>query len=147
MGRFNPDGSLGTCNACHSRHEFSKALARQPEACGKCHMGPDHPQIEIFNESKHGIAFHNKIAEMNLDHPEWVVGRDYSAAPSCATCHMSRYMTADGIVEVNHDLGLRNSLDAPAADLTGHDVALRDDRRNRPDRGERRHLGARSETT
>jgi len=109
IGRFNPDGSLGTCNACHSRHGFSKALARQPEACGKCHMGPDHPQIEIFNESKHGIAFRNQLAEMNLDHPEWVVGRDYSAAPTCATCHMSAYQTAAGIQPVTHDVGLRIS--------------------------------------
>ena len=129
MGRFNPDGSLGTCNACHSRHEFSKALARQPEACGKCHMGPDHPQIEIFNESKHGIAFHNKLAEMNLDHPEWVVGRDYSAAPTCATCHMSRYETADGIVEVNHDIGLRNSwtLRPPVSKVTTSHTATIDE--------------------
>ena len=109
MGRFNPDGSLGTCNACHPRHSFSKALARQPENCGKCHMGPDHPQFEVYNESKHGISFRNRLSEMNLDHPQWVVGRDYSAAPTCATCHMSAYKTADGIVPVNHDVGLRIS--------------------------------------
>jgi len=109
MGRFNPDGSLGTCNACHSRHAFSKALARQPENCGKCHMGPDHPQFEIYNESKHGIAFRNRLGEMNLNHPEWVVGRDYSAAPTCATCHMSAYRTASGTVPASHDVGLRIS--------------------------------------
>ncbi len=109
MGRFNPDGSLGSCNACHPRHSFSKALARQPENCGKCHMGPDHPQFEIYNESKHGIAFHNRLSEMSLDRPEWVVGRDYSAAPTCATCHMSAYNTADGTQPVNHDIGLRVS--------------------------------------
>lgn len=109
MGRFNPDGSLGTCNACHPRHSFSKALARQPDNCGKCHMGPDHPQFEIYNESKHGISFHNRLAEMNLDDPEWVVGRDYSAAPTCATCHMSAYRTAEGVMGVNHDVGLRIS--------------------------------------
>ncbi len=109
IGRFNPDGSLGTCNACHSRHTFSKALARQPENCGKCHMGPDHPQIEIYNESKHGIAFRNQQNEMNLDDPDWIVGDDYSAAPTCATCHMSAYRTADGVQPVNHDVGLRIS--------------------------------------
>ena len=120
MGRFNPDGSLGSCNACHSRHSFSKALARQPENCGKCHMGPDHPQIEVFNESKHGIAFRNQLAEMNLDDPNWIVGEDYSAAPTCATCHMSRYRTADGLVDVNHDIGLRISwtLRPPISKLT-----------------------------
>lgn len=48
IGRINPDGSEGSCSACHQRHRFSAALARQPENCGKCHMGPDHPQIEIY---------------------------------------------------------------------------------------------------
>lgn len=104
MGRINADGSMGSCNACHSRHTFSKALARQPDNCGKCHMGPDHPQIEIYNESKHGIAFRNRLSQINLD-PEWVVGKDYSAAPTCATCHMSRTKTQP----VTHDVGLRIS--------------------------------------
>jgi hydroxylamine dehydrogenase len=49
IGRVNPDGSKGSCAACHGRHGFSSAQARQPENCGKCHMGPDHPQIEIYN--------------------------------------------------------------------------------------------------
>ena len=49
IGRVNPDGSRGTCAACHGRHGFSSAQARQPENCGMCHMGPDHPQAEIYN--------------------------------------------------------------------------------------------------
>ena len=61
-------------------------MARQPEVCGKCHMGPDHPQIEIYVESKHGIAFRTRLAEMNLESDSWVLGEDYTAAP---TCHMS----------------------------------------------------------
>lgn len=89
VGRLNLDGSRGSCAACHTRHSFSRAQARQPENCGKCHMGPDHPQIEIYNESKHGIAFRAHIDEMNLDSKEWVAGEDYIAAPTCATCHMS----------------------------------------------------------
>jgi formate-dependent nitrite reductase cytochrome c552 subunit len=89
IGRMNPDGSKGTCAACHGRHSFSSALARQPENCGKCHLGPDHPQIEIYNESKHGIQYRANIAKMNLDSKSWIVGKDYSAAPTCATCHMS----------------------------------------------------------
>lgn len=103
VGRINPDGSMGSCNACHSRHTFSRALARQPDNCGKCHMGPDHPQIEVYNESKHGIAFRNRLADMNLDSPDWIVGQDYSAAPTCATCHMS----ATREQPITHDLGLR----------------------------------------
>lgn len=111
MGRLNPDGSKGSCHACHSRHAFQAKLARSPENCGKCHMGPDHPQIEIYNESKHGIAFYANRSEMALDKEgEWVLGRDYSAAPTCATCHISSYMTPQGIFVANsHDVGERIS--------------------------------------
>jgi len=103
MGRVNPDGSEGSCTACHQRHEFSVAQARQPENCGKCHMGPDHPQIEIYKESKHGINYYANKARMNLESEKWVVGEDYSAAPTCATCHMSA--TSD--MPVTHNVGLR----------------------------------------
>jgi len=105
IGRVNLDGSKGACSACHSRHVFSKAMARQPEVCGKCHMGPDHPQIEIFEESKHGIAFRTRIDEMNLKSASWVLGRDYTAAPTCATCHMS----ATTHQPLTHDVGARIS--------------------------------------
>lgn len=103
IGRINPDGSEGSCAACHSRHNFSAAQARNPENCGKCHMGPDHPQIEIYNESKHGIAYQANKDRMNMNSSKWVVGEDYSAAPTCATCHMSA--TKD--MDVNHNVGLR----------------------------------------
>ncbi len=105
IGRVNLDGSLGSCSACHSRHAFSKAMARQPEVCGKCHMGPDHPQIEIYEESKHGIAYRTRLDEMNLKSDRWVVGVDYSAAPTCATCHMS----ATKAQNTTHDVGARIS--------------------------------------
>lgn len=103
MGRVNPDGSEGSCSACHQRHEFSVAQARQPETCGKCHLGPDHPQVEIYNESKHGIAYYASKDRMNLDSAKWIVGEDYSVAPTCATCHMS----ATKEMPVTHDVGLR----------------------------------------
>ncbi|WP_420266968.1 multiheme c-type cytochrome [Candidatus Magnetominusculus dajiuhuensis] len=103
MGRINPDGSEGSCSACHQRHDFSVAQARQPENCGKCHMGPDHPQIEIYNESKHGINYYANKDKMNLDSNKWVLGEDYSTAPTCATCHMSA--TKD--MPVTHNVGLR----------------------------------------
>ena len=111
MGRLNPDGSKGSCHACHSRHAFQAKLSRSPENCGKCHMGPDHPQIEIYNESKHGIAFYANRDRMNLDKiGDWVLGRDYSAAPTCATCHISSYMTPQGVFDANsHDVGERIS--------------------------------------
>jgi hypothetical protein len=103
IGRINPDGSEGSCSACHQRHAFSVAQARRPENCGKCHMGPDHPQIEIYNESKHGINYRANPDRMNLDGAKWVVGEDYFAAPTCATCHMS----ATRELPATHNVGLR----------------------------------------
>lgn len=105
IGRVNLDGSKGSCSACHTRHNFSVAQARQPENCGKCHLGPDHPQLEIYNESKHGIAFNANKEKMNLDAKPWVVGQDYNAAPTCATCHIS----ATPSQKVTHDVGDRIS--------------------------------------
>lgn len=110
MGRLNPDGSVGACTACHQRHEFSAEQARRPENCGKCHLGPDHPQKEIYEESKHGIAYRAHEDDLNLDNAKWVLGEDYTAAPTCATCHMSAVRTTDGdLIPVTHDVGLRIS--------------------------------------
>jgi hypothetical protein len=103
IGRVNPDGTEGSCTACHSRHSFSAALARQPENCGKCHLGPDHPQYEVYQESKHGIAYNAHRDEMALESSKWIVGEDYTAAPTCATCHMS----ATRNQEISHNIGLR----------------------------------------
>jgi hydroxylamine dehydrogenase len=110
IGRLNPDGSRGACNACHSRHDFSAKVARSPESCGKCHLGPDHPQSEIYDESKHGIAFRANWDRMALDAEEWVLGREYSAAPTCATCHMGGYLSLEGeLVGNSHNVGDRIS--------------------------------------
>jgi len=105
IGRVNPDGTEGTCHACHTRHSFSVAQARHPDNCGKCHLGPDHPQKEIYEESKHGILFFANQDKMNLDSNKWVVGEDYWAAPTCATCHMS----ATKNQPVTHEIGARIS--------------------------------------
>ena len=107
IGRLNLDGSRGSCTACHSRHDFSPRRARQPENCGKCHLGPDHPQKEIYEESKHGVAYRDLRDSMNLDADRWVLGVDYSAAPTCATCHMSGHSRNGG--RVTHDPGRRIS--------------------------------------
>lgn len=110
MGRLNPDGSIGACTACHQRHAFSAEQARRPENCGKCHLGPDHPQMEIYEESKHGIAYRAHQDNLAMERAKWVLGEDYTAAPTCATCHMSAVRTADGdLIPVTHDVGLRIS--------------------------------------
>ena len=117
IGRINPDGTEGSCSACHSRHAFSVEQARNPDNCGKCHMGPDHPQMEIYYESKHGVAYRAFRDKLNMDSAKWVVGEDYHQAPTCATCHMSATPTRPAYKDrpavaglpVTHDVGLRIS--------------------------------------
>ena len=57
IGKPNADGSIGNCTYCHTRHTSSVEVARLPSTCGQCHLGPDHSQIEIYTQSKHGIMF------------------------------------------------------------------------------------------
>lgn len=89
IGKPNADGSFGSCTNCHSRHAASVELARLPSTCGQCHMGPDHSQIEIYDESKHGALFAAQRATMNLGaDPKHLTTADMPV-PTCATCHMS----------------------------------------------------------
>lgn len=104
VGRINPDGSLGSCTYCHTRHKFSVAEARKPETCGQCHLGPDHPQYEIYEESKHGNIYHASGEEWNWDVPSGQWGPEDIVAPTCATCHMSGF---GGAVPTTHDVGQR----------------------------------------
>jgi ribosomal protein S20 len=89
IGNVYPDGSVGNCKSCHSGHKFSIEEARKPAACASCHLGPDHPDIEIYNNSMHGHIFNSEGATWKYDSaPDaWEPG-DYRA-PTCATCHMS----------------------------------------------------------
>ena len=101
VGRVNPDGSRGSCSSCHTRHKFSLAEARKPEACGQCHLGPDHPQIEIFAESKHGAIYEAEGDSWNWNAAPgmWTPGVDYRT-PSCSVCHMSAVKS----VAATHDV-------------------------------------------
>ncbi len=105
VGRPNADGSIGTCTQCHARHLASVRLARMPETCGQCHMGPDHSQIEIYTESKHGVIFAAQKDRMNLDAPPDRLTALDMPVPTCATCHMSGL----GAQKVTHDTSERLS--------------------------------------
>jgi hypothetical protein len=105
IGKPNPDGSIGNCTACHSRHMTSVELVRLPRTCGQCHMGPDHSQLEIYEESKHGVLFNAQRAEMNLKAPPQRLTVRDMPVPTCATCHMSGI----GDNGVTHDVGSRLS--------------------------------------
>lgn len=100
VGRINFDGSKGSCTSCHTRHRFSVMEARKPEACASCHLGPDHPQIEIYMESKHGniyTAFGDSY-QWNAAPGTWTPGVDFRGR-TCAACHMS----GSGSVYTTHD--------------------------------------------
>ncbi|MCF8106600.1 MAG: hydroxylamine oxidoreductase [Desulfohalobiaceae bacterium] len=111
VGRVNLDGSKGSCTSCHTRHRFSIMEARKPEACGQCHLGPDHPQIEIYMESKHGDIYTAFGDQYTWDSAPgtWTPGVDYRG-PTCATCHMS------GVADIltTHDVTERISWETQA---------------------------------
>ena len=100
IGNIYPDGDVGNCAVCHTRHSFEISEARKPEACASCHLGPDHPDIEIYENSKHGQIYAAEGEDWIWDRApgEWEPG-DYRA-PTCATCHMSGI----GDLEVTHNV-------------------------------------------
>lgn len=103
IGQPNADESVGQCQKCHLRHEFSLEQARKPETCNACHIGPDHPQWEIYQESPHGIAYMTMGHTWNWEaEPGNLTVSDFPAA-TCAICHMSGF----GTVGTTHDVGDR----------------------------------------
>ena len=103
IGRPRLDGSVGECEDCHLRHSFSLEQARKPETCNACHIGPDHPQWEIYQESPHGIAYMTGGHDWNWEaDPGTLTVTDLPAA-TCATCHVSGF----GSSATTHDVGER----------------------------------------
>jgi len=131
IGRINPDGSKGSCSACHGRHEFSKAQAREPAACTYCHSGSDSPDKSIYETSKHGMMYEAHKSKMNMDSDSWVAGKDYSAAPTCVSCHMG----AAGKMKSTHDVGMRDSWNLNEAVSTKQYLVIFED-------GEKRELSS-----
>jgi hydroxylamine dehydrogenase len=78
-----------TCNSCHTRHEFSAAQARKPEACSTCHNGVDHNEFEAFMLSKHGVVYNTKGSTWDWEKPlAAALGEGGQTGPTCQTCHM-----------------------------------------------------------
>lgn len=103
IGKPAADNSIGRCQTCHQRHTFSLEQARKPETCNACHIGPDHPQWEIYQESAHGIAYATGGDDWNWDvEPGTATVEDFPA-PTCATCHLSAF----GGTATTHDVGDR----------------------------------------
>jgi len=122
MASIYPDGSVGSCTSCHSKHKFSIVEARKPEACTSCHLGPDHPDKEIYFSSRHGQIYLTEGNTWKWDSAggAWEPG-DYRA-PTCATCHMSGI----GDLPVTHNVSARLhwNLWAPITSLRGSNDPL-----------------------
>jgi hydroxylamine dehydrogenase len=103
IGEPAADDSVGKCQKCHLRHKFSLEQARKPETCNACHIGPDHPQWEIYVESPHGISYHVNGQNYNWDADPGTLTVSDFPAPTCAICHFSGF----GGTGTTHDVGER----------------------------------------
>lgn len=103
IGRPAADNSVGQCQKCHLRHEFNREQARKPETCNACHIGPDHPQWEIYHESPHGIAYSTMGHTWAWEAEAGTLTVNDFPAPTCAICHMSGFGTSG----TTHDVGDR----------------------------------------
>jgi hypothetical protein len=114
IGKPAADQSIGQCQKCHLRHEFSLEQARKPETCNACHIGPDHPQWEIYQESPHGIAYATGGHRWHWEAEPGTLTVEDFPAPTCATCHLSGF----GASGTTHDVGDRLTwyLFAPISD-------------------------------
>ncbi|TKS63837.1 MAG: hydroxylamine dehydrogenase haoA [Nitrospira sp.] len=77
------------CDGCHTRHEFSVANSRKPEACGTCHSGADHINWEAYTMSKHGKEYESKGNKWNWNvQLKDAIAKGGQDAPTCQSCHM-----------------------------------------------------------
>jgi hydroxylamine dehydrogenase len=77
------------CDNCHTRHEFSVANSRKPEACGYCHSGADHNNWEAYNGSQHGLGYQGSKDQTNWNIPlKDAVAKGNQKFPTCQSCHM-----------------------------------------------------------
>ena len=107
-GRINPDGSMGSCTICHTRHQFSIEMARKPYTCSECHKGPDVPAYPVYQVSKHGNEYASLGSDWEFAAVPWTVGKDFGA-PTCAGCHVSLVVDEEGelIAERTHQMNNR----------------------------------------
>lgn len=95
---------LASCDACHTRHTFSIAEARSPQACQTCHMGFDHPQwtadrvairqaLGVLDPAGKPTARLDVVKAddvARLDQASWQKERDGMLA-TCGGCHSAAY--------------------------------------------------------
>lgn len=64
-----------SCASCHANHSTDLRLVRDPASCAPCHMGPDHPQWEMWQTSRHGVLYATMGKKLG---------------PDCQACHMPK---------------------------------------------------------
>ncbi len=101
------------CNNCHTSHRFSLKEARDPDSCGTCHLGPDHPHKEMYETSLHGTIYK--------------VTQDPERAPRCVTCHMPGGAHNSSFGIARGPAGTRS----PVVDLQEKPISQEEDRRRR----------------
>lgn len=91
------------CDSCHTRHRFSAAEARRPEACLTCHSGPPHPDDKAYFASAHGQRYLAEGANWDWSKP---LRKGNYPVPTCAYCHMKdgKHQVADKAI---HKFGIR----------------------------------------
>ncbi|CAH9018840.1 multiheme c-type cytochrome [Candidatus Nitrosacidococcus sp. I8] len=108
------------CDTCHTRHQFSSAEARKPEACAYCHNGADHNEFENYMMSKHGAVYETHGSEWDWEVPlERAISDNKQTAATCAFCHMEyKGKFAHNLVRkvrwaFNPQEGIANNLEHP----------------------------------
>lgn len=110
-----------SCASCHTNHGTDLKIVRDPNVCAKCHMGPDHPQWEMWQTSMHGTLY---------------ATAGESLGPSCQRCHMPQgthdvsgglTMTPGGQLYPDEELaGRRGVMLAICSDCHGERFARRE---------------------
>ncbi len=90
-----------SCASCHTNHITDLASVRAPGSCATCHMGPDHPQWEMWQTSRHGVLYE-------------ALGEE--AGPTCQRCHMP---------EGSHDVSFGITMSPAMVQPTGDAMVTR----------------------
>ena len=104
IGRINPDGSAGSCSACHTATASRRRRRANRKPAASAISAPITRRWRS-TRSPSTASCGRRTRKLNTDHKAWKPGVDYTAAPSCATCHMSATRTQG----VTHDVGERIS--------------------------------------
>jgi cytochrome c553 len=103
-----PGEQFGACADCHRKN--SPALVMEWERSVRFQRSVGCLDCRASGKGKPGAWLHggSYVSVLVTPKDSWVLGKDYSAAPTCASCHISSYLAPEGVVKGNsHDVGER----------------------------------------